>query len=116
NNMYGLASQHIPIAHMSFNRAAESIIFCDLLLIRALGGFGRVTPAVVIQLFVCDLKVCIRRMIGIRGEFPVKPEGTYVGRVLEPRAPAIERRIGNRQREFAVFALGLAHGKSVFTD
>ena len=50
------------------------------------------TAAVVIQLFVGNLEVRIRRMIGVRGKFPVKPQGADVGRVLEPRAPAIERR------------------------
>ena len=74
------------------------------------------TAAVVIQLFVGDLEVRIRRMIGIRGELAAKPEGANVGRVLEPRAPAIERGTRNGQCKFARLCLVLANSKHVFAS
>ena len=71
------------------------------------------TAAVLVEFLVGDLEVRIHWMISVRREFATKPQGTDVGRVLEPRAPAIERRIGNRQCKLACFVLRLAHGKSV---
>ena len=71
------------------------------------------TAAVLVEFLVGDLEVRIHWMISVRREFATKPQGTDVGRVLEPRAPAIERRIGNRQGKLACFVIGLTHGKSV---
>src|ERR1700674_3945249 len=53
-------------------------------------------------------------MIPVRGEFAAEAEGADVGRILETSAPAVGRRIGNRQGKLARLGLGLAHGKSVF--
>ena len=72
--------------------------------------------AIVIQFFVGDLEMGIRRMIRVRGELAAKPEGTDIRRVLEPCAPAIERCVGDGQRKFACLALGLPHGKHVLAN
>jgi hypothetical protein len=73
-----------------------------------------VAAAVIIQFLIGNLKVSIRRMISIRSQLAAKAGGTDVGGVLVACAPTIESSIGNGQRKFAGFAIGLAHGKSIF--
>src|ERR1700682_6131741 len=90
-----------------------SIFFLDFFLVRALGGFRRVAATIIIQLFVGDLEVGICGMISLGSEFAAESCGTDVWRVLEPRAPTIKCRVGDRQCEFTGLVLGLAHRKSV---
>jgi hypothetical protein len=55
-------------------------------------------------------------MVAFDGEFPVKPEGTDVRRILIAHAMRYESGVRNGHKILRGFAAGPAEGEGVFTD
>ena len=55
-------------------------------------------------------------MVGLAGEFPVKPEGADIRRILIAHAMRHESVVRNGHKVFRGCAAGSAKGEGVFTD
>ena len=79
-------------------------------------GFRGVGVLVIGQFRVRDGEASEVRTVGLGGEFPVKPEGADVRRVLIAHAMRQESVVRNGHKIFRGCAAGSAKGESVFTD
>ena len=79
-------------------------------------GFRGVGVLVIGQFCVRDREVTGGRMVGLGGEFPVKPEGADVRRILITHAMRHESVVCNGHKIFRGCAAGSAKGEGVFTD
>ena len=79
-------------------------------------GFRGVGALVIGQFCVRDREVTGGRMVGLGGEFPVKPEGADVRRILIAHAMRHESVVRNGHKIFRGCAAGSAKGEGVFTD
>ena len=55
-------------------------------------------------------------MVGLASEFPVKPEGTDIRRILIAHAMRHESVVLNGHKVFRGCAIGPAKGEGIFTD
>jgi len=55
-------------------------------------------------------------MVGLAGEFPVKPEGAYIRRILIAHAMRQESVVRNGYKVFRGCTVGPAKSEGIFTD
>ena len=79
-------------------------------------GFRGVGVLVIGQFCVCDREASGGRMVGLGGEFPVKPEGADVWRILIAHAMRHESVVRNGHKIFRGRAAGSAKGEGIFAD
>ena len=79
-------------------------------------GFRSVGALVIGQFCVRDREASGGRMVGLGGDFPVKPEGADVRRILIAHAMRHESVVRNGHKIFRGCAAGSAKGEGVFTD
>ena len=79
-------------------------------------GFRGVGVLVIGQFCVRDREASGGRMVGLGGEFPVKPEGADVRRILIAHAMCHESIVRNGYKVFRRCAVGPAKGEGIFTD
>src|SRR6516164_9015733 len=78
--------------------------------------FQRVVGLVISQFCVRDPEASGGRTAGLAGEFPVKPGGADVERILVARAMCHGSVVRNGQKVFRACAAGSAKSEGVFTD
>src|SRR5215469_13434039 len=83
---------------------------------RARLRFRRVGGLVISQFCVRDTEASGGRMVGPGGEFPVKPEGTDIRRILIAHAMRHESFVRNAHKVLRGCAARSAKGEGVFTD
>src|SRR5438046_8322603 len=71
---------------------------------------------VISQFCVRDGEANEARLAGFRGEFPAKPQGTDVRRILIAHAMRQESVVRNGHKIAGGFAAGTADGESIFAD
>ena len=78
--------------------------------------FRRVGVLVISQFCVRDVEANEARMAGLGGEFPAKPQGTDVRRILIAHAMRQESVVRDGHKIAGGFAAGTADGESIFAD
>src|SRR5215510_2536919 len=79
-------------------------------------GFRSVGGLVISQFCVRDIEASGGRMVGLAGEFPVKPERADIRRILIAHAMRHESVVRNGYKVFRGCAIGPAKGEGIFTD
>ena len=79
-------------------------------------GFWAVSMLVIGQFCVSDREASSGSMVGLRCEFPVKPEGADVRSILIAHAMLDKRSVRNGHEILSGLAVGSPKGEGVFTD